>query len=57
MIRRRRPNRSRAFVSAGVLLASLVFSATPGAQADLTPPTIAIASPLSGASGVSSGDH
>jgi glucose/arabinose dehydrogenase len=54
MIRRRRPNRSRAFASAGVLLASLLFSATPGAQADLTPPTIVIASPRSGASGVSS---
>jgi glucose/arabinose dehydrogenase len=37
-----------------MLLAAVVFSATPGAQADLTPPALVIWSPASGATGVSS---
>ena len=48
-----RRNRRRASIGAGVFLATLVFTAAPRAQGDLTPPTIAVFSPSSGASGVS----
>jgi hypothetical protein len=39
-------------LAAGVLGGTLVFSAAPVAQADVTPPAVAIASPASAATGV-----
>lgn len=53
MIRQRRPDRLRSYASAGFFLVLLGFSATPRAQADLTPPTITVASPPSGTTGAS----